>query len=103
MENASKALLIAAGVLIGILLLTLFAYVYTKLRTDTSEIYSALNRPEISKFNQKFLNYEGRQDMTIQDVVTIVNLAKDNNEVQRRQTIIQVVVNRCGLGSYKKY
>ena len=103
MENASKALLIAASVLIGILLLTLFAYVYTKLRTDTSEIYSALNRPEISKFNQKFLNYEGRQDMTIQDVVTIVNLAKDNNEVQRRQTIIQVVVNRCGLGSYKKY
>ncbi len=94
MENAAKALLISAGVLIGILLLTLFAYVYTHLRNDTSEIYSALNHPEISKFNQKFLNYEGRQDLTIQDVVTIVNLAKDNNEAQRRQTTIKVLVNR---------
>ncbi len=104
MENASKALLIAASVLIGILLLTLFAYVYTKLRTDTSEIYSALNRPEISKFNQKFLNYEGRQDLSIQDVVTIVNLAKDNNEMQRKQTTVKVLVNRSELGStYKKY
>ena len=108
MENASKALLIAGGVLLAILVLTLYMYIYTKMANDTSEIYSALNHPETSKFNQKFLNYEGRGTrvildaqgnstfdyLTIQDVVTIVNMAKDNNDAQRNPTTIAVNVGR---------
>lgn len=93
MENASKALLISAGVLLAILLLSLFAYLMRQMGTSTSGIYSTLSQHEISEFNQKFLNYEGRENLSIQDVITIVNLAKDNNEKANRPTIIEVTVD----------
>ena len=93
MENASKALLISAGVLIAILLLTLFSYLMRQMGDSTSEIYSTLSQHEITEFNQKFLNYEGRDNLSIQDVVTIINLAKDNNKKINRPTIIEVKVD----------
>lgn len=93
MENASKALLISAGVLLAILLLSLFAYLMRQMGASTSGIYSTLSQHEISEFNQKFLNYEGRKKLSIQDVITIVNLAKDNNEKANRPTIIEVKVD----------
>ena len=93
MENASKALLISAGVLIAILLLSLFSYLIRQMGNSTSGIYSNLSQHEISEFNQKFLNYEGRDNLSIQDVVTIINLAKDNNEKLNRPTIIEIKVD----------
>ena len=93
MENASKALLISAGVLIAILLLTLFSYLMRQMGDSTSGIYSTLSQHEITEFNQKFLNYQGRDNLSIQDVVTIINLAKDNNEKLNRPTIIEVKVD----------
>ena len=93
MENASKALLISAGVLIAILLLTLFAYLMRQMGSSTSEIYSSLSKNEISEYNQKFLNFEGRgvnsigkdkdgndiyNPLTVQDVATLINLASDS-------------------------
>ena len=93
MENASKALLISAGVLLAILLLSLFAYLMRQMGASTSGIYSTLSQHEISEFNQKCLNYEGRKKLSIQDVITIVNLAKDNNEKANRPTIIEVKVD----------
>lgn len=54
MENASKALLISAGVLIAILLLTLFSYLMRQMGGSTYGIYSKLSQREITEFNQKF-------------------------------------------------
>ena len=99
MENASKALLISAGVLMAILLLSLFAYIIRQMGASTSGIYSTLSQHEISEFNQKFLNYEGRENLSIQDVVTIVNLAKDNNKSEKRPTIIEVKVDDLSLAN----
>lgn len=107
MENASKALLIAAGVLIAILLLTLFSYLFGRMAESSSKFYSIMEEHEIAEFNQQFLNYKGRgvdvvghdtsgnpiyNDMTVQDVVTIVNLAKDNNKNKKRPTKVTVYV-----------
>ena len=77
MENASKALLIAAGSLIAILLLTLFAYGYAKINGSASNLYSMMEEAKISEFNQKFLNYSGLSDIKIQDIVSVINLAED--------------------------
>lgn len=91
MENAAKALLIAGGVLIAILILSLFSYLVTQMGGSTSKIYSTMSQKEITEFNQKFLNYEDRE-LNIQDVITIVNMAKDNNEKSNRNTTISVFV-----------
>lgn len=79
MENASKALIIAGGVLIVILVLTLFAYINTKMGSGTSNLYSRLEDRNITEFNQKFLNYDENDHLRIQEVVSLINMAKNAN------------------------
>ena len=100
MENASKALLIAGGFLITILFLSLFAYLFTFMREYSSNKMEQMKSNEATQFNQQFLNYAGRNDLTIQDVVTIVNLAKDNNESISRPTTIVVTVGGANWAGY---
>ena len=96
MENASKALLIAGGVLIAILLLSLFVYIVRQIGESTAGIYSTLSQHEISEFNQQFINYEGRGilnntiPLTVQDVATLINLAKDSNKKAKFPTKIAI-------------
>ena len=77
MENASKALIMAGGDLIAILLATLFVYLFRQMASSTSNVYSLIEKHEIDEFNQKFLNYEGREDLVYQDVATLINLAEN--------------------------
>ena len=101
MENASKALIIAGGVLIAILLLTLFTYLFSKMANGTSKIYDMMEQSEIAEFNQKFLNYKGRDDLTIQDVVTIINLAKDGTDGPNGKASVTVELDRHNVTSTK--
>ena len=85
------------------LLVSMFVYLFRQMGSQTADIYADLEAPEIDEFNQKFLNYEGRgvtkdangnvHYMTIQDVVTLVNLAKDNNKTGKIPTQIAVFVD----------
>ena len=87
MENASRALLIAAGVLVGVLLLSLAVYLFTIFGNFGSEMSIQMNQKNISEFNSQFTKYESYQDENgdwqnlcrAHDVVTIANLAKENN------------------------
>ena len=108
MENASKALLIAAGALIAILILTLAVYMFSSMSENAANMYKELEASEISRFNQQFLNYDGRGDedniynpLTIQDVATIVNLAINNEILPKMATEITVEINGCGCENKK--
>lgn len=93
MENASKALLIAGTMILVILILTLMIYIFRTMGGQTSEMYNELQESEISEFNQKFFNYDGKKNLRIQDVVSIINLAKDNNVTQKFPVTINVTLN----------
>ena len=79
MENASKALLMAAGVLMGVLILSLAVYLYTSFSSSTAAMEKQMELDEINNFNNKFLAYDGKTDLTIYDVYTVANLAAENN------------------------
>lgn len=81
MENASKALLMASGILIGILILALIVTLFLSAR-DLSSSYEETKKSEaVQQFNVNFTKYLG-QDLTIHEVVTICNFAKkDNNKI----------------------
>lgn len=85
MENATKALLITAGVLIGVLILSLGTYLYYSLSSYLDENQSQIERNELNKFIVKFskyVNYSGNDkqfDLSIHDVVTAANIAYENN------------------------
>ena len=80
MENASKALMMAAGVLIGIMILTLAVYLFTSFGSASAEAHRQNAANQINQFNAQFTAYEGRTDVTIHDIVTIANLAKSSND-----------------------
>lgn len=79
MENASKALLMAAGVLIGVLILSLGVYLYLSFSSSTAEMEKRMELDEINNFNNQFLAYDGKDNLTIYDVYTVANLAKESN------------------------
>ena len=79
MENVSKALLIAAGVLIGINLLTVAIYLINIMGGFAAQTQSKIDRNAVAQFNEKFLKYNGLTNLTIQQVVTIKNYALENN------------------------
>lgn len=105
MENASKALLIAGGVLIAILLLTLFSYLFRQMASSTSNIYENLEKHEITEFNQQFLNYEGRgveigkSPLKVQDVASLINLAQDSKNSFKYGVKVEIRLNGVDIAS----
>ena len=54
MENASKALLMAAGVLIGILILSLAVFLFANFGSASAEINRQNEIKRINEFNAQF-------------------------------------------------
>lgn len=78
MENASKALFIAAGVLIGMLIISLAIYLFVSFGSTSAEIHKQNKEQQIAQFNNQFISYEVKE-CTIYDVITVANLATENN------------------------
>ena len=77
MENASKALLMAAGILIGLLILALMVTLFASSKS-LFDGYDATKESEaIQQFNVNFTKYVG-QNLTIHDAITIYNFAIEN-------------------------
>lgn len=80
MENASKALLMAAGVLIGVLIISLAVYLFIDFGTTSAEVNQQNVNQQLVQFNSKFTSYEGREDLSIYDVITVGGYAQENNK-----------------------
>ena len=80
MENASKALIMAAGVLIGIMILSLAVYLFATFGSTSAELHKQKETDQLNQFNSQFTSYEGKEGITIYDVITVSNLATENNK-----------------------
>lgn len=78
MENASKALIMAAGVLIGLIIISLAIYLFTNFATMSRNVHEQIDETRIGKFNEQFLVYEGKE-VNIYDIISVANLAIENN------------------------
>lgn len=109
MENATKALIIAGAVLIGIILLSIGVALWRNYANFSKENAQSTRAQQLEEFNVKFRKYEynsqaTKEDeknyITAQDVRTIANLAKDYNEKNGNgETIIEVKSNISGFTS----
>ncbi len=93
MENASKALLMAAGVLLGVLLLTLMATIIYFFTNYQAEIESNESAKEIHQFNSQFEVYEEKENLTAQDVLSIYNLVQNYNSKFENEQPIKVTID----------
>ena len=88
MENATKALLMAAGVLIGLMVISLGVSLYMSLSEYVESTQDEIAMTEIKEFNEQFTKYincnaDGSIEytLTIQDIVTAANIAYENNQI----------------------
>ena len=65
MDNAAKALLIAGGILIGVLIISLSMYMYTSFQTAYEVNMNIVKTTQVSSFNS-FLTQFGSENTNIQ-------------------------------------
>lgn len=82
MENATKALMMAAGILFAIIVLSTLVLSYTNMvNLKEAELQQEL-KEEIDKFNQPYLAFN-KKAMYGTDVISILNLAINNNQIYK--------------------
>ena len=94
MENASKALIMAAEILIGVMIISAGVYLFNTFGRYSADATKKIEQAQIDTFNDQFLKYYGsvtkydetkQKDVvepvkcTIHDIVNLANLAKKNN------------------------
>ncbi len=79
MENATKALYIAAGVLIGIMILSLAVMLFSGLQSYVEEYKNQIESNDLNAFNNKYQKYIQEDKLTIQDIVTVAGIAYEDN------------------------
>lgn len=92
MENASKALIVAAAVLMAILIISMGMYIYNKSSSvNTSTTLDGLN---VQAMNQTYLQYEGIQiGSNVKNLLS--QAAKDNEDFYKDDTMTQYVICIC--------
>lgn len=99
MENASKALIMAAGVLIGVLIISLAVYLFVSFGKTSEGIHTQNAKKQIDQFNAKFTSYENNNKLTVHDLITITNFAIENNKYYDNDSnyIVEVFLNNTKL------
>ncbi|MFR7873924.1 MAG: hypothetical protein ACLU33_01670 [Christensenellales bacterium] len=80
MENASKALIMAASVLIAIMVLSLGVYLFSIFGGTSQEITNVITESQISEFNSNFTKYEDKTNIRAQEIVSVANFAMKGNK-----------------------
>lgn len=81
MENVSKALLIAAGIFLAILLLSLLVIFYNQVSNHYAQKHELTIMEQAYKFNAKFENYN-RDNIRGSDLISLMNMVIDYNATE---------------------
>lgn len=116
MENASKALIMAASVLLGVMLISIAVFLFSTFSDYSAESYKKMEQAKIDEFNSQFLKFYGTKInettnnvepilCTAHDIASLANLAKQNNteyevadlkEYAENTYYVQIYVEREG-------
>ena len=87
MENASKALIMAASMLMGMMIISIAVYLFVTFGKVASDTYEQIDTDRLNQFNSQFTSYVERSYIdtekgyiTIYDVISLANLATENNK-----------------------
>ena len=82
MDNASKALIIAGEILIGMLIIGIISYILLTMGKTAQSYDEHISQVEIDRINSYFAKFQSRTDITANEIVSAVNYAKEQNEKQ---------------------
>lgn len=100
MENASKALLIAGGILLAVLVLALLALLLSNISSNQLAQEKKLKTEQVQEFNQQWEAYN-KKALFGSDIITVVNKAIQNNKAvetmdERNKFYVNVTINCVG-------
>ena len=78
MENASKFLLIAGGILLGMITISIFYFMFSQMSEYQNTAQIDYTQEELIAYNQGFESYN-KKLMYGSDVISVINKAVDNN------------------------
>lgn len=78
MENASKALVMAGGVLIAIMIIATLMYMFNQSATYSSELELQEKKEQIAKYNKEYESYQ-KSLIRGTEILSIMNKAINNN------------------------
>lgn len=81
MENIAKALLIAAGILFSVMLLSMLMITYNQISSHYQQKHELAVMEQVEKFNREFENYN-RQYIRGNDLISLMNKVIDYNASQ---------------------
>ena len=61
MENASKALIMAAEVLIGVMIISIGVYLFNEMGSYSAETADQIEEAQLAQYNNQFLKYYGTE------------------------------------------
>lgn len=104
MENATKALLIAAAVLVAIIIISLGVSIVTSARDQISQSSNALDSAEVEAFNSKFKTYEGAsvsgtKVRSLANAVIQSNQSQDDDSRKIEMFLITTDVNSADINT----
>ena len=85
MENLTKALLIAAGMLIAIMILSLLVIAYNRISGFYEHQQEILSAEQLDKFNKQFQTYADRENIRGNELISLMNKIIDYNVSQSYQ------------------
>ena len=93
MENASKALLIAASILIAIILIAVAVKTINSTQGTTDSLEQTMSATEVEMFNNKYTKFVG-SNKTSSEVIALVNQLIVNNS--RNERGVGIIVENTG-------
>lgn len=91
MENASKALLIAGSILIGLIIMTMLILMFNRLANVKQEQEEIRKMEQLTAFNQQFEAYN-KSVMYGTDIITLINKVVENNKNAYNNTEYKITV-----------
>lgn len=107
MENATKALLIAGGMIITVMLASLLAFGYNRLASSYQLENELLTNEQLDKFNKQFQNYRG-EVIRGNELISLMNKVIDYNasqvddkEIQYKRIKVNIQIGSDHLKEFK--
>ena len=88
MENASKALIMAGGVLVALMIIMITVYLVQAAGGLSQTYYNKLEQDRINAYNDKF--YRFCKNINGQEMVTLINLMAEINEKEERKISLYI-------------
>ena len=102
MENATKALIMAGGILIALMILGALMLMFNNLSSYQKQNETTAEQVQIAEFNNQYMPYE-KENLTIMELKSVYHKIKSNNEKYPEYKINHNIENVVKTKPWKTY